>query len=226
MRERGDLEVFHEPFMYDYYVGGDRAKFTGFEPEAGHPTTYEGIRDLVRAKAAWHPVFIKDMAYYVVDKLPADPDFARETFHAFLVRDPAQSILSYVKRQKDFSLEEVGVEAQWTLFERLTALGCQTHILLADDIRRDPKGAMTTYWKAARLPDRPHALSWDASVPKGWRSVETWHREVLQTRSITPPDDARDYATELSALGAPHTEFEAHHRPFYNKLVKAARHQK
>ncbi|MEO1379303.1 MAG: hypothetical protein AAFU69_02980 [Pseudomonadota bacterium] len=226
MRERGDLEVFHEPFMYDYYIGGERKKFAGFEPEAGHPTTYEGIRELVRAKSAWHPVFIKDMAYYVVEKLPDDPDFAHQVFHAFLVRDPVQSILSYVKRQKDFSLEEVGLEAQWRLYQKLRKLGCKTHILLAEDIRQDPVAAMNAYWKAGRLPDRPNAMSWDASVPRDWRSVETWHSEVIETRSITPPDETRNYASELYDLGAPYTGFYAYHRPFFDKLVEAARHQK
>ena len=38
MRERGDLGVLHEPFMYDYYLNQTSRIFADFTPEPGHPT--------------------------------------------------------------------------------------------------------------------------------------------------------------------------------------------
>ena len=224
MRERGDLQVLHEPFMYLYYIDGDRDKFTGFAPEADHPTSYEGIRDMIREKASAGPVFFKDMGYYVFNTLGQDSEFASEMSHAFLIRDPAESVISYAKRQSDFTCEEVGIEAQWQLYEALVGMGLTPTILMAHAIRRDPAAEMARYWTDAGLPDAPHALSWDASVPEGWRAVETWHQEVLQTTAILPPDKGRDVAAELAALGPPYADFVAHHRPFYDKFQAA--HQK
>lgn len=224
MRERGDLEVLHEPFMYHYYIDGDREKFTGFAPEADHPTHYDGIRQMIRDKAAQGPVFFKDMGYYVRDVLSHDPEFACEMSHAFLIRDPAEAVISYAKRQSDFTREEVGIEAQWQLYEALVGMGLTPTILMSDAIRQSPAAQMARYWADAGLPDAPHALNWDASVPDGWRSVETWHREVLQTTAILPPDTDRDVMAELAALGAPYTNFVAHHRPFYDRFRAA--HQK
>lgn len=226
MRERGDLQVLHEPFMYAYYLGGDRPKFAGFEPEAGHPIHYGDIRDMIRAQAEAGPVFFKDMGYYVTRTLTRDAAFARQMHHCFLIRDPAESILSYVKRQRDFTSEEVGLEAQWQLYAALVGMGLSPRVLCADDIRRDPARAMAGYWGDAGLPHRADALSWDASVPEGWRSVETWHSEVLQSQAIRPPDTDRDVRAELAALGAPYVGFEAHHRPFYDRLRAVAMHQK
>ena len=224
MRERGDLQVLHEPFMYDYYISGDREKFAGFAPEADHPVTYGGIRDMIRKKAVRGPVFLKDMGYYVVDTLPRDPGFARQMTHAFLVRDPAEAVISYAKRQRDFTCEEVGLETLWHLYSRLRDQGCTCHVLSSARIRSGPAAAMAAYWAAIGLPDCPAALRWDGSVPDGWRSVETWHREVLETRAILPPDQGRDVEAELAALGTPFTDYVAHHRPFHDLLLAA--HQK
>lgn len=224
MRERGDLEVLHEPFMYDYYISGDREKFTGFAPEADHPVTYEGIRAMILDKAAAGPVFLKDMGYYVADALPSDPGFARQMTHGFLVRDPAEAVVSYAKRQRDFTCEEVGLEALWRLYASLKDQGCTCHVLSSAAIRSDPAAAMAAYWSAIGLADCPEALRWDAKVPEGWRAVETWHREVLETSEILPPDTGRDAEAELAALGAPFTDYVAHHRPFHELLL--AEHQK
>lgn len=224
MRERGDLQVLHEPFMYHYYLGGDRERFADFAPEAEHPVTYAAIRAMIREQAVRGPVFLKDMGYYVVDRLSDDPDFARQMAHAFLVRDPAEAVISYAKRQRDFTCEEVGLEALWRLYTRLRDLGCTCHVLSSAAIRSDPAAAMAAYWAAIGLPDCPDALSWDGTVPDGWRAVEAWHREVLETRAILPPDDGRDIDAELAALGAPFTDYVAHHRPFHDLLL--AVHQK
>lgn len=224
MRERGDLDVLHEPFMYAYYIGGDRDKFTGFAPEPDHPTQYPDIVALIRARAHAGPVFFKDMAYYVTETLPQDFYFATQISHCFLIRDPAEAVISYAKRQRDFSLEEVGLEAQWRLYTALCDMGCDPVILRADAIRANAAREMARYWAAVGLADAPYALSWDRSVPDGWRSVETWHQEVMETTGILPPEPGRDVAGELAALGAPYTDFVAHHRPFYEKLCAA--HQK
>jgi len=228
MRERGDLSVLHEPFMYDYYVNSSRRHFADFVPEPGHPTDYADIRALIRAKAEDGPVFFKDMAYYVLDTLTTDPDFMGQMSHAILVRDPAESILSYHKKDSGFLCEEVGIEAQWQLFQALRAAGQDPVVIRSADLRADPAGQMARYWQAVGLPDCPAALTWDTEVPEGWKSVAAWHAEVLSSTGIKPPED-RDYPADLAALGAPFTDYDAHHRPFHDLLcdvAEAQRHQK
>lgn len=222
MRARGDLHVFHEPFMYHYYMSSVGGGFAGFEPDPGHPTSFAGIRDMIRAQAARGPVFFKDMGYYVSGALMRDPGFAREIAHAVLIRDPAEAVVSYAKKQRDFTREEVGLEALWTLYQGLRAMGCDCAVLQADQVRADPRDQMARYWQRAGLADAPQALRWDSGVPEQWRSVETWHAEVLATTGIQPADPGRDVAAELAALGAPYTDYVAHHRPFYELLRGAA----
>ena len=50
MRERGDLDCAHEPFMYDYYVHRQVRKMPHFDVQDGHPTSYGAIRDMLLAR--------------------------------------------------------------------------------------------------------------------------------------------------------------------------------
>lgn len=218
MQERGDLDIPHEPFMYHYYLGSGR-DFPGFAPVPGHPTDYAGIREMIRARSAKGPVFFKDMAYYVAEELAGDLGFAREMTHVFLVRDPVESVLSYAKKQADFTCEEVGVEGQWRLYQTLVAAGCDPLVVRSEAIRENPAREMARIWAHQGLPDAPQALSWEAGVPESWAHVAHWHPEVTSSGGIKPPEAGRDLAAELAALGAPYTEYVAHHRPFYERLI-------
>ena len=231
MRERGDLDVLHEPFMYDYYSNRSGRMFANFEPDPEHPTDYAAIRAMLLERGQRGSVFLKDMAYYVVEALPKDPELMGAIQHAFLIRDPAESILSYQKRDPDFSCDEVGLEAQWRLYQAIREAGFDAQIVRSSDLRTSPEQTMATYWQGAGLSHEPSALHWEPTVPDGWETVEAWHTETIQSGAILPPETGRDYRAELDALGAPFTEYDAYHRPFYDALNRvaegtAATHQK
>ena len=228
MRERGDLTVLHEPFMYHHYLTSSDRLFPGFVPEPGHPTTYEDIRAMIRATAQTSPVFFKDMAYYVAGALPRDPDFAERMTHAFLLRDPTEAALSYARRDPAFTCTELGHEAQHRLYHALVALGHTPLVLTADQLRGDPEATLARYWAFIGLDYAGHAFTWDDRVPPGWQSVEGWHRDVLQSGGIRK-SAATDAVAELAALGAPYAGYAAHHAPFYADLrdiAEAQAHQK
>lgn len=224
MRERGDLTVLHEPFMYHHYLTTKDRLFPGFAPEPGHPATYEDIRAMILEKAQDGPVFFKDMAYYVADALPLDPGFATRISHAFLLRDPTEAALSYAKRDPDFTRLELGHEAQHRLYQALVEMGQNPLVITADQLRGDPHGTLRRYWSHVGLPYLDHAFSWDNRVPEGWQSVQSWHSEVLQSGAIRNPERS-DAQAELAALGTPYTRHAAHHLPFYTRMREIAERQ-
>lgn len=221
MRERGDLTVLHEPFMYHHYLNASDRVFPDFVPEPGHPTSYKGIRAMIRAKAKTGPVFFKDMAYYVTDALPDDTGFAEQLTHAFLLRDPTEAALSYARRDPDFTCFELGHAAQHQLYKALVDMGHSPLVLTADQLRHDPESTLRRYWTHAGLPFTGHAFEWDDRLPDGWQSVKTWHKEVLSSSAIHPPED-KDATGELSELGAPYTGYAAYHAPHYETLRAVA----
>ncbi len=217
MRERGDLSVLHEPFMYHHYLTTTDRLFPDFVPEPGHPATYEDIRAMIRDTAQAGPVFFKDMAYYVVETLPQDAGFAGQMTHAFLLRDPAEAAVSYARRDPAFARTELGHEAQHRLYHALVAQGRVPLVLTADQLRNDPEATLRRYWVHVGLDFAGHAFAWDDRVPTGWQSVQGWHSEVLQSGAIQKPKQS-DSAAKLAELGAPYTDYAAHHAPFYAEM--------
>ena len=218
MRERGDCHAFHEPFMYHYYLGKLGKVYAGFDPDPSHPRTFADIRAMILEQAAQSPVFLKDMGYYVLPEILDDVTFLDRMTHAILVRDPAESIVSYAKVTADFSSQEVGFRSLWQLYEGLTARGHNVHVICADKLRAAPAETLGEYWAFAGLSAMPHALRWDASVPKGWETVSTWHAKTLQSGGIQKPRTS-DAQPALVALGPPFTDYYAAHKPYYDRLL-------
>ncbi len=224
MRERGDLTCFHEPFMYYYYVHLGQRQFPHHEIDPSQPTGFGEIWQMLCKAAEDDPVFFKDMGYYVMPEILSHPMLAGAIRHAFLIRDPRRSIVSYHRLDPELTLDEVGFEAEWKLAEWVaTATGRRPPVIEAETIQRDPGKAMRALWAALGLADCPDALRWsEESVPEDWQQVAGWHRGVSASTGIRPPDDddaAADAAFAEAAAGTPRLSgLLAHHLPFYRRL--------
>ncbi|MEY8839746.1 hypothetical protein AB9K41_12030 [Cribrihabitans sp. XS_ASV171] len=217
MRERGDLDCLHEPFMYDYYVHRKVREVPGFDVQPDHPQDYEAIRDMILERAEAGPVFFKDMSYYVVPRILQDAGFLDRLSNMFLVRRPRAAILSYHKLDPDVTEEEIGLVAQLRHVEGLRALGRPVTVVRAEDLRADPRGMMRALWSAVGLGYSERAFDWQRSeMPEDWEQVQDWHGSVMGSTGIRPPDpdaeareieafeEAAGRAPRLRALLAPH----------------------
>lgn len=223
MRARGDLECLHEPFMYDYYIHRCKRQMPHFDSKDDHPRTYEGIRDMILAKAERGPVFFKDMSYYVMPHILEDSEFLQRLRHTFLVRDPMSSIISYAKLDPEVTSEEIGIEAQWQQLKSLP----RSVVVLSENIRNDAAGEMRKYWRAVDLADKPEALEWNEPAPKDWQQVSGWHQEVMASKTIRPLE--KDHEVETLAqfkklVGEqPHfQDYYDHHKKYYDLLKATA----
>ena len=227
MRERGDLWCAHEPFMYDYYVHRGVARMPHFDVQPDHPVRYEDIRDMLVKRAASEPVFFKDMAYYVVPRILSDPDFIDRLTHVFLIRNPVASILSYHKLDAGLTQEEVGIEAQWRLYEALRDLGVDPVVIEAEAVQRDTRGVMSALWEKIGLPFRAQAFDWQDATPEDWQQVGSWHDAASRSSGIRPidPEEATRKEQEFQMLcqEVPHLAgFLAHHAPYHRRLQAVA----
>lgn len=225
MRERGDLDCVHEPFMYYYYVERAVRVMPHFDVDPRQPTRYEDIRDGLLRRAEAGPVFFKDMSYYVLPRFFDDRAFAERLTHAFLIREPRAALLSYHKLDPGLTLEEVGLEAQWRQFAWLAELsGRAPAVVEAEAVRRDPRGVVTAFWRRLGLPFEAAAFSWSAAAqPEGWDQVALWHGTASRSRRIRPLGPAEAAAVraefESRAAAAPGlADLLAHHLPFYERL--------
>ncbi len=229
MRERGDLDCVHEPFMYFYYVDQKKRDLPHFDVEDGHPTGYEDIRAMLLGRAARRPVFFKDMSYYVMPRIEDDPEFARRLTNCFLIRDPTASIVSYHKLHSDVTVEEIGLEAQWRHFEFLTERIGETPVVIeAESIRADPRRVIGEVWQRIGLSYVDGAFDWAGSKkPADWQHVSGWHDDVAPSNCIKKmsPEEQAERARIFAQRCAdrPHlADYYRHHQPFYERLKQHA----
>ena len=134
---------------------------------------------MILDSARSRPVFVKDMCYYVADRIHDDVELIRRMTSTFLVRDPAKSIPSYYRLDPAVTLEEIGCEAQYRCFERFAEVTGRTPVVVdAADLAADPAGTLRAYCRALGLAFIPEALEWDAELPQALAG-----RERLARRS-------------------------------------------
>jgi len=225
MRERGDLECLHEPFLRYYYLHRSNKSLPHFDGEQDQPTGYAEIRDLILRRAERSALFIKDMSYYVIPELLQDAEFCKRIRHCFLLRNPMPAIMSYYRLDNGVTLDEIGIESQWLHFQGLQALGIEDSIVLeAESVQADPAASLRRFWQALGLDYSDHALSWDdGSTPGDWQYVEGWHQSVSASRGIraqAPRDEQRvtDEFSQLCREAPQLAQYMQHHLPFYQQL--------
>ncbi|MBT3143562.1 hypothetical protein DS909_10295 [Phaeobacter gallaeciensis] len=227
MRERGDLDCAHEPFMYDYYVHRRAGQMPHFDVRADHPQEYSDIRDMLFERAKHQPVFIKDMSYYVMPHILGDSAFQGRLHNAFLVRRPRAAIVSYHKIDPECSCEEIGIAAQLDHAQGLAAQGDTPLVIRSEDVRANPQGMMSALWRAWGLAEADHAFNWQCEAPKDWQQVEGWHAKTMQTQGIEPPDPnaEENERRKFDALAAQVPKLETYlatHEPAYQTLSDMA----
>ncbi len=225
MRERGDFQCHHEPYMYLYYVGDGKKEMPFFDVDPEHPTTYEGIRAMLLEAGERGPVFFKDMSYYILERMMADPSFARRLTNTFLIRDPERSIISFYKLDPDLTLEEIGLEAECRHHRWLWELLGESPVVIdAGDIQADAEGTLRAYAQAIGVEFLPDSLVWDGEAPQEWGHVSAWHGSVMGASGIGDNPAGSGNASS----GAPLVTLDSHpklrryydhHRPYYTELL-------
>jgi hypothetical protein len=225
MRERGDLNCLHEPFLHYYYLGRKQKTLPHFDSELNHPTSYADTRDLILENAEDSAVFCKDMSYYVVPEILEDVDFCKRVRHSFLIRNPKRSIMSYYKLDAEVQQYEIGIESQWQLLQGLEALGINNSIVFeAESVRNNTTEAMRLFWESLNLEFKEEALNWNqGSTPKDWQYVKGWHQTASDSMEICKTSAAdekkADAEFDLLCLKAPQLrKYFDHHLPFYQRL--------
>lgn len=210
MSERDDFQVLHEPFSY-------LAEFGHVNVNGEILRTGKDLLARIRRLAEDSPLFFKDTTD---ERYPAVLDdrrfLRRDATHSFIIRHPAETIASYHAINPDVKCHQIGLEAQYELFEAVReSTGRIPVVVDAKDLVDRPEAVVKSYCAAVSVPYVERALHWRPGPMKEWRPSERWHADVRNSSGFR--GESRHYALDV----ATHPVFGGyleHHLPFYEKL--------
>lgn len=186
---RPDTVVVDEPF-YAYYL-----KATGRE----HPGRDEVI---AQGEIDWQKIiaqltgpipngkriyYQKQMTHHLLAEI--DREWLRKVKNCFLIRDPAEVIVSYLKKSSEMSLADIGFEQQEEIFEYVCKqTGATPPVIDARDVLENPVKILRLLCESVGVDFTDAMLSW----PTGLRDTDGiwarhWYGEVAQSSGFQKP---------------------------------------
>lgn len=185
---RPDTAVSDEPFYAAYLAatGLDhpmRAAILAAQPQDWASVAATLIGPAPQGRAVWYQ---KHMAHHMV------PGFGRswmETVtNAFLIRAPEAVLASYLVKRGTATLDDIGLEAQLDLFERVAdRTGTAPAVLEAQDVLRQPAAMLEALCRHCGIGFEPAMLAW----PAGRRASDgvwapAWYDKVEASTGFGP----------------------------------------
>lgn len=218
---RADCAVSDEPFYAAYLQA------TGLDHPmreaviASQPTDWRLVAAALTGpapggKAVWYQ---KHMTHHMLPGFGLD--WSDGLVNAFLIRAPEAVLASYaVKRERPFSLDEIGLPAQVALFERAAErLGRAPPVVEGQDVLADPRGALSALCEACGVGFDEAMLAW----APGRRASDgvwapAWYDAVERSTGFEPPrrevgfEDLPDSLKPIAAAARPLYETLARHK--------------
>jgi hypothetical protein len=190
---RPDAVVIDEPF-YAYYLDSTGKKHPGAaEVVAQGETDWRKIVEQLtgpipesRHKGPSHIFYQKQMTHHLLPEI--DRSWIIELTNCFLIRDPREVILSYIKKNPEPTLEDLGFVQQRKLFEFVRE---QTKLVPgvvdAKDVLENPERILRRLCNAVGVEFDKAMLSW----PPGLRRTDGiwakyWYDDVARSTSFQP----------------------------------------
>lgn len=195
---RADCTVVDEPFYAAYLARTGLAHPMRDAVLAAQPLDWRDVLtglDGLGGKV----VYEKQMAHHMLPVFNLDWVASRR--NAFLIRDPADVLASYVMKRGEVTLEDIGIVRQRELFEReADRLGAPPPVILGADVLANPSAMLSVLCNALGLAFDPAMLSW----PAGPRSSDgvwapAWYDAVERSTGFSTPE-VRDAPQVPNAL--------------------------
>ena len=191
---RADTAVIDEPF-YAYYLERTGKKHPGAAEVIAqgetdwrrvvNQLTGQGGRGLSAATGK-KIFFQKQMTHHLLPEI--DREWMVDLTNCFLIRDPREVILSYIKKNPEPELEDLGFVQQCEIFDFVCAKAKSAPpVVDARDVLENPERILRLLCDAIGVPFDVAMLSW----PPGLRETDGiwakhWYDAVVRSTSFQP----------------------------------------
>jgi hypothetical protein len=177
--------VVDEPFYAHYLqkTGLDhpfRAEILAHqEPDAEQVTI-----DLLRKEHASPILFMKNMPHHMVG---LDLSFVKGFENFFLIREPREMILSYVKKIPEPRMSDLGLDLLYDLFQSLRAAGQEPAVVDSFALLSNPKEVLTDLCQRIGIAYTDRMLTWPAgAINQDGIWAEYWYANVHTSTGFAP----------------------------------------
>ena len=161
---RPDTIVFDEPLYAHYLVKTGITHPGNDEILASQENDGERVVNDIILKDYDKPVsFFKQMTHHLFE---LNEDFLSEVSNIIFIRDPRQIISSYAKVRPDVTMQDIGIEKQWQLFNSLVEKKIIPVVLDSNEILKNPEGVLQQLCVALAIPFYKTMLHWKAGPKK------------------------------------------------------------
>jgi hypothetical protein len=175
--QRSDTTVIDEPF-YGYYLKttgiihpGKKRIINSMETDISVIT-----QNLMNQNHGAHIIFLKNMAHHHIQ---IDDKFLLHVKNVFLIRNPAELLVSFSKVIKNPSIEDIGLKKSWELFHTLLDADQDPVILDSGELLKNPGIMLERLCKSINISYDPKMQSWPAGPRKEdgiW--ADYWYHNV------------------------------------------------
>jgi hypothetical protein len=185
---RADTVVVDEP-LYAFYLNATGKQHPLAEEviASGETDWRKVVARLTSEAPDGKPIYYhKQMTHHLLPEM--GHDWLTGLTNCFLIRDPAEVIASYVKKNDDLALEDLGFVQQAEIFEWAREhSGRVPPVIDAHDVLQDPARVLRLLCHAIGVEFDPSMLSW----PPGLRETDGvwakhWYGEVAQSTGFAP----------------------------------------
>lgn len=200
---RPDTIVVDEP-LYAFYLNatGKRHPVAEEVMAAGETDWRKVVTCLTKSVPDGKAIFYqKQMTHHLLPEV--ERDWLSDLTNCFLIRDPAEVIASYIKKNDDPVLEDLGFVQQAGIFEWVRERsGAVPPVIDARDVLQDPKGVLRLLCHTVGVEFAPAMLSW----PPGLRETDGvwakhWYGEVAKSTGFaayrTQPTEVPERLREI-----------------------------
>ena len=185
---RPDTAVIDEPF-YAFYLKASGKKHPGADEviARGETDWRKIVKQLTGAVPGGKRIYFqKQMTHHLLPEI--DRRWIVDLRNCFLIRDPREVILSYIKKNPEPTLEDLGYVQQLKIFEFVREqTSAVPAIVDAKDVLQNPERILRLLCEAIGVEFDKAMLSW----PAGLRDTDGiwakyWYDEVARSISFQP----------------------------------------
>jgi hypothetical protein len=213
---RPDCAVVDEPFYAAYLAETGLDHPMRDEVLAAQPTDWRAVAEGLAA-AGGDLVYEKHMAHHMLPGFGLE--WVKDCRNAFLIRDPAEVLASYVAKRGEVTLDDIGIVQQRAIFEReADRLGKAPPVVRGADVTADPRGTLSRLCEALGISFSNAMLNWPAGARDSdgvW--APAWYDSVWKSTGFSTPERTAypplpDDLRRIADAARPHYEAMLAHR--------------